>query len=280
MSRVRAFANDNLRFDVADEGPEDGEVVVLLHGFPQRHTSWRDVAPRLHEAGYRTLAPDLRGYSPGARPKGRRAYSLDKQVGDVKALVDAVGGPVHVVGHDWGGAYAWSFAGAHRELTRTLTAISTPHPRAFQAALKTREQASKSWYMGAFQVPFLPEVVVGRAPERFERFLRGSGMTADDVARFRAEVVAYGALPGALGIYRAMPMMLTSSGSGMGRTVRVPTTYVWSSGDVALGRPAAEASAQYVDAPYEFVVLDGYSHWLPEHAPQQVADAILARVRG
>lgn len=280
MSRVRAFAHDDLRFDVADEGPEDGDVVVLLHGFPQRYTSWRDVVPRLHAAGYRTLAPDLRGYSPGARPKGRRAYSLDKQVGDVRALVEAVGGPVHVVGHDWGGAYAWSFAGAHPELTRTLTAISTPHPRAFQAALRTKEQARKSWYMGVFQVPLLPELVAGSAPQRFDGLLRASGMTREDVERFRTEVVAYGALPGALGIYRAMPMMLTSSGSGMGRTVRVPTTYVWSTGDVALGRPAAEASAQYVDAPYEFVVLEGPSHWLPEHAPEQVADAILARVGG
>jgi len=276
MSRIRTYAHEGLRFDVEDSGPEDGEVVVMLHGFPQRHTSWRHVAPRLHEAGLRTLAPDLRGYSPGARPRRRSAYSLQHHVGDTVALAELTGGPVHLLGHDWGGAIAWSTAGSHPEHVRTLTVVSTPHPRAFKRSLGTREQARRSWYMGAFQVPFLPELLAGLAPRRFERFLAASGMTAEDLERFRTEILAYGALPGGLGIYRGMPF----SASGTGRSVRVPTTYLWSTRDTALGRPAEEASAAFVKANYDFRVLEGVSHWVPEHAPDAVADAALSRIVG
>ncbi len=105
--RITTIERDGLRFDIRDEGPIDGEPIVLLHGFPQDSRSWDAVAPRLHAAGYRTFAPDQRGYSPGARPPRRRDYSLDLLVGDVAALIESVpGGRAHVVGHDWGAAVA------------------------------------------------------------------------------------------------------------------------------------------------------------------------------
>ncbi|WP_255375535.1 alpha/beta fold hydrolase [Saccharomonospora sp. CUA-673] len=117
--RITRFARGDLTFDVVDSGPLDGDPVVLLHGFPERARSWDRVVPRLHEAGLRTFAPDQRGYSPGARPAGRARYRLSVLADDVAALADAIGGPVHLVGHDWGAAAAWTLAARRPERVRT-----------------------------------------------------------------------------------------------------------------------------------------------------------------
>ena len=106
--RITSYARDGWVFDVRDTGPLDGDPVVLLHGFPERASSWDAVAAQLHEAGLRTLAPDQRGYSPRARPRTRWGYRATELVADVAALVDVVGRPVHLVGHDWGAFVAWS----------------------------------------------------------------------------------------------------------------------------------------------------------------------------
>src|SRR5258707_15630224 len=120
-----------LTFDVSEEGPPNGEVVVLLHGYPENRFSWAGVSPRLAADGFRVLAPDQRGYSPGARPLRRRDYTMDKLADDVFALVEASGADrVHLVGHDWGGAVAWAFATAYPQRLHTLTSFVTPHPKA------------------------------------------------------------------------------------------------------------------------------------------------------
>jgi pimeloyl-ACP methyl ester carboxylesterase len=109
--RVDSFRRDGLTFDVRDAGPPDGEPVVLLHGFPQDSAAWDQVSPALHQAGLRTLAPDQRGCSPMARPRGRGRYRLRETTADVLALLDAAGlERAHVVGHDWGGMVAWALA--------------------------------------------------------------------------------------------------------------------------------------------------------------------------
>lgn len=274
MSRLTSYARDGLTFDVRDDGPEDGTPVVLLHGFPERASCWREVAPLLHEAGLRTYAPDQRGYSPGARPSGRRAYAVPELVADVVALIEEIGGPVHLVGHDWGANVGWSVAARHPELVRTWTAVSVPHPAAFVKAMRSTRQGLHSWYMGLFQLPLVVEGLARWEGGPVDQGLRRTGMTRDEVARFRAEIVEYGALSPALGWYRALPL---SRGRGMGGRVRVPTTLVWSTRDSAIARPGVDWCEQYVDAPYELVVLDGVSHWIPTHAPRQLADAILSR---
>jgi pimeloyl-ACP methyl ester carboxylesterase len=273
--RLTTYDHDGLRFDVRDEGPLDGDPVVLLHGFPERSTSWREVAPRLHEAGLRTYAPDQRGYSPGARPRGRRSYRMPLLVADVVALLERIGRPVHLVGHDWGAAVAWSVAAARADLLRSLTAVSVPHPAAFLAAMATSSQGLRSWYMGLFQLPLVPELAAAPAGGPFDQALRHGGMTAAEVERFRTEIVEYGALPGALAWYRGMPF---GDPRGTAQRVRVPTTLVWSDGDVAVGRQGAERSAQWVDAPYRLTVLEGVTHWIPTQAPEPLARAILDRV--
>lgn len=276
-SRITTVERAGLTFDVLDEGPLDGEPVVLLHGFPERATSWRYVAPILNAAGYRTLAMDQRGYSPGARPKRRRDYRVPELVADVKTLIDAVGGSAHVVGHDWGAMVAWSVAADHPAAVRTLTAVSVPHPAAFLKSFVRSRQVLMSWYMAMFNLPRVPELLVRRKPEFFDLQLRKGGMTADDVERFHREIVDDGALTGGLNWYRALPL---SDPRDVRRKVTVPTTLVWSDGDVALHRWGAEHTVEWVDAPYRFVELDGVSHWIPTEAPDALADAILSRVSG
>ncbi|KAJ1684419.1 hypothetical protein LUZ63_020174 [Rhynchospora breviuscula] len=275
--RLTGFTHDGLHFDVRDEGPADGPVVVLLHGFPQTSSSWDGVVPVLHEAGYRTVAPDQRGYSPGARPRGRSSYTLGKLVDDVVALVEQVGaGPVHLVGHDWGAAVAWSVASAHPEVVRTLTTVSVPHPQAFVRALRTPSQLAKSWYMGFFQLPWLPERAMS-SPAVSRRMLGRIGMDRAAHERFRREIVQGGALHGGICWYRALPL---ENPRGLGRRVTVPTTFVWSDADGALGRTGAELTAEYVDAAtYRFEVLEGVSHWIPEQEPRRLAEIVLDRVR-
>jgi pimeloyl-ACP methyl ester carboxylesterase len=273
MSRLTSYDHDGLTFDVRDEGPLDGDPVVLLHGFPERATAWRKVAPLLHDAGLRTYAPDQRGYSPGARPGRRRDYRLPHLVGDVVALAETIGRPVHLVGHDWGAAVGWAVAAQHRELVRTWTAVSVPHPAGFAKAMVTSGQALRSWYMGFFQLPFVPEWL-GRT-RVFEEWLRGSGMDDESLERFREEMVADGALGGGLMWYRALP--LPGPAPTVGK-VRVPTTFVWSDGDVAVDAAGGRHTPDLVDAPYEYVELDGVSHWIPTEAPEPLTAAILRRI--
>lgn len=275
--RITTITHEGLTFDVLDEGPVEGTPVVLLHGFPERSSSWREVAPLLHAAGLRTFAMDQRGYSPGARPSGRRSYRMHHLVGDVAALINAIGQPVHLVGHDWGAAVGWAVAGRHPKQVLTYTALSVPHPAAFARAMKGRSQRRRSRYMAVFNIPVLPELAARKRGGYFDRAMAKGGMTPEEVARFRREIVEYGALRHALGWYRALP--ITSPGS-TDFQVTVPTTLVWSDRDVAIGREGVDGTERWVDAPYELVVLEGVTHWIPTQAPQAAADAILARVLG
>jgi pimeloyl-ACP methyl ester carboxylesterase len=276
MSRLSTFHHDGLDFDVLEGGPVDGEPVVLLHGFPERATAWDGVTELLQAQGLHTLAPDQRGYSPGARPRGRWSYRLSRLVGDVVALAERTGGPVHVVGHDWGAIVGWALAAQRPDLVRSLTAVSVPHPGAFLGAALHGDQLAKSWYFALFATPLLVETMLAAKPDAFDVPLRKGGMTREDVARFHTDIVESGALPGALGWYRALPFVPPSLARAQ---IIVPTTYVWSDRDVALTRDAAERCAAHVSADYELVVLAGVSHWVPRQAPEQLADAILARVR-
>ena len=285
---MHEFTRDGLVFDVDDSGPAQGPVVVLLHGWPQDRGAWWRVTPRLVEAGLRVVAFDQRGYSPRARPTARSAYQVSELVADVVALLDALGvSRVHLVGHDWGGAVAWAFAEGHPEHLTGLTVLSTPHHRAMAWAFRHGDQAARSSYMAAFQLPVVPELVLRRI---LPQVLRRSGLPASDAARYAERFREPGMAAGGLAWYRAMPAGagLVSRARGLlrrkasapsrpeGRRITVPTTYVWGRRDPALGRAAAERTAAYVAADYRFVELDA-GHWLPETRPDDVAAAILAR---
>lgn len=264
----------DLTFDVLISGPDDGIPLVALHGFPESAASWGKVTPLLTAAGYRVIAPNQRGYSAGARPEGVDAYKIEHLVADVVGLLDALGlSDAHLVGHDWGSAVAWQVAGRHPNRIRSLTAISVPHPTAFGWALREDEdQKQRSSYIGLLRQEGKAEEVLSE--DNFRR-LRAmfDGQIDPEFADEHIRVLSgEGALTGALNWYRAM----TRDFGDIDRTT-VPTTYVWSTGDTALGRAGAERCGEFVDAPYEFVVLDGGSHWIPEERAKELAEAILAR---
>ena len=268
---MERFERAGLTFDVRDAGPEGAEVVVLLHGFPETSRSWDDVVPVLVAAGYRVLAPDQRGYSPAARPAGRRAYVLSELVADALALGTRSGAErFHVVGHDWGAAVAWGLAAAHPDRVASLTAVSAPHPAAMAQAMVRSNQALRSWYMLLFQLPGLPERLLA---SRLEDGLRRDGLP-ERFARAYADALAQpGALTAALNWYRAVPLERRRVDP-----VAAPTTFVWSTGDRFLTRTAAELTARWVSGPYRAEVLEGLSHWLPETAPEVVARIVLDRM--
>ena len=268
---MNEFTRAGFRFPVISTGPANGEPVVLLHGFPQDAAGFDAVAALLSAEGFRTLSPTQRGYAASARPLRRRDYRLRELVADVRALVDAVGGPVHLVGHDWGGAVAWGVAARHPELIRSLTVLSTPHPAALTSALWHSNQGLRSWYMAYFQLPMVPEWTMTRP---LPKMLRDSGLPAAAAERYAAAMAQDGALTAALNWYRAVPL---DRAFAVG-TVAVPTSFVWGRKDFALGRYAAEATGQHVSADYEFIQLDA-GHWLPETRPTEVADAVLGRIR-
>jgi pimeloyl-ACP methyl ester carboxylesterase len=274
---MRHFRREDLTFDVLDAGPADGPVVVLLHGFPQFATSWGAVIERLTAQGYRCLAPDQRGYSAGARPRGRRAYRIGELVEDVGALVQASGAQrVHLVGHDWGAAVAWAFAAQYPDRLASLSALSVPHPAAFVRAMATSRQGLASSYMYFFQLPFVPErALLGTDGQQWQRLARALSRTGQSTAAAERDAHAMaqtGALPGALSWYRAIPLVDPRSSD---TKISTPTLFVWSDGDTAVLRTSAERCRDWVSGPYRFEVLDGVSHWIPDESPDALADLLL-----
>lgn len=275
-TRLTTFTNDGLTFDVIDEGPFDGPVIIALHGFPEAATMWEEVIPQLTNAGFRVLAPNQRGYSPGARPTGVKNYTLPKLAADVIALADQADvAKFHVLGHDWGAAVAWQLAGKHSSRVATASILSVPHPRAFLGAIP-RGQILHSWYMFVFQIPKLPEwlftVNAGRPFSQFsKKWMRVSDRLTEHTRHFFDQP---GAATASLNWYRAMRY---SSPRGPGR-IQIPTLYVWSTKDAALGRKAAEGTVKYVDAPYRFEVFEGVSHWIAEERPNETTALVLQHI--
>jgi pimeloyl-ACP methyl ester carboxylesterase len=264
----------DLTFDVRADGPGDGRPVVLLHGFPETSACWAAVTPRLAEAGLRTYAVDQLGYSPGARPQEAEAYALTNLAQVTADLMTAMEVPVaDVVGHDWGANVAWALAAWHPDRVRSLTAVSVPHPTAFTAAWRSDpEQRERSSYIRLFwQEGKAEEVLLADGARRLRR-MYGSAVDPEAVDEYVAVLSAPGALTAALNWYRAM-----SSGTPVD-DVTVPTTYVWSDADIAIGRIAAEGCGSFVAGDYRFVELAGVSHWIPEEAPDALATAVLDRI--
>jgi pimeloyl-ACP methyl ester carboxylesterase len=262
-----------LVFDVEVQGPDDGEPVVLLHGFPQTNRSWRFQIDALSSAGYRVIAPNQRGYSPGARPTPVEAYGYRELTSDIRAIADALGvGTFHLAGHDWGGAVAWQIAGRHPEWLRTVTSVSTPHPQAFGQSLGG-EQAQRSSYVAMFQAEGAEHGMLANEMVGLRLIYLGAGLSEEEAVPYLEALGTPEALGAALNWYRAASLVdIQDLGP-----ITMPTTYIWSTNDPALGRDAAEATAGCVDGPYRFVELEGVDHWVPEHAPDAVTAALLER---
>jgi pimeloyl-ACP methyl ester carboxylesterase len=279
IDRLEIDAN-GLTFTARAAGPHGGRPVLLLHGFPQTSWSWRAQLSALGDAGYRAVAPDQRGYSAGARPPDVADYRLEHLVADVLALADSMEAyTFDLVGHDWGGMVSWVAAACHPERVRSLSVISTPHPLALRDALLGGDpaQATRWAHMDDFRRPEVPERLLLGADQSgsgLHALCEASGLAPVHTREYLAVLTRPGALTAALNWDRAMGEHELAELP----VVRVPTLYVWSTGDAALGRAAAEASGSFVAARYQFVVLDGVSHWVPEAAPQELTRLLVAHL--
>jgi pimeloyl-ACP methyl ester carboxylesterase len=251
-----------LVFEARAAGPDTAEVVLLLHGFPQTSYAWRHQIDSLAATGYRVVAPDQRGYSPGARPGEVEAYHPERLVEDTIGMADALGADkVHLVGHDFGGLVAWHTAARHADRLHTLSVVSTPHPRAVaRSILEGGEQREKSSYILFFRSADAEPFFLDNDAAGLRRTLTG----LDDTADYVRVLTQPGAMTAALNWYRALDRDVIAR---MGE-ITTPTLYAWSTDDPALGRVAAEETASHVAGPYRFEVLEGVDHWVPEHAPQ------------
>lgn len=265
-------------FDALVDGPEGGELVLLLHGFPQTSASWREQITALGAAGYRAVAPDQRGYSPRARPIELAAYAMPELVGDVIGFADALGAErFHLVGHDWGGAVAWQVAGRHPDRLHTLAVVSTPHPEALRRAYRGDlggDQAQRSGYMTFFRQPDSQDRMLENDAAVLRLLFAGSGMPEGREQPYIEALGTPQALGAALNWYRAASV---DDPDGLG-PITTPTLYVWSTDDVALGTEAAQATAQCVEGPYRFAVLEGVSHWIAEQAPDRLNRLLLDHI--
>ena len=261
-------------FDVRVEGSATATPVFLLHGFPQDSTCWDAIVEPLVAQGYRAIAPDLRGYSPGSRSGRVDDYSLDHLTGDVLDIADDLeADPFHVVGHDWGGVLAWALAARNADRILSLTSLSTPHPKAFQQALFTPAQAIRSLYGLFFQIPIAPEkVLLAGDAYLFRHALQASGLSAERANHYAGRMKEPDALSCALAWYRAA---VRNPPRGGGSTVTRPTLFLWGTSDPALGRRAAEQTGRHVGGPYRFERLEGVGHWLPESEADRVIDPLL-----
>jgi pimeloyl-ACP methyl ester carboxylesterase len=261
------------KFDAITAGPEDGRAVLLLHGFPEAGLQWSAQLAALGGGGCYAVAPDQRGYSPGVRPQQIVDYRIDDLVGDVLAIADQLGWQrFDLVGHDWGAAVAWATAAAHPDRVRTLTAVSVPHPTALNHALSQDEdQQQRSAYMQAFRSSGAERTLLDDNAKQLRRIYAPS-IPSEHVNDYVQRLSEPGALTAALNWYRAMRY------SGAVGPVSVPTLYVWSTEDVAIGSTAALAAGDHVTGEYRFEMLEDVSHWIPEEAPEALTRLILEQL--
>jgi pimeloyl-ACP methyl ester carboxylesterase len=273
---------NGLRFRTLVDGPPDGELVILLHGFPEGAESWSKQLDALGKAGHLAVAPDLRGYGLTDAPEDLASYSIDQLAEDVRFMITAFGRPAaHIAGHDWGGMVAWFFAGRYPQMTKTLTVLSVPHPAALAAASRDDEdQRARSSYVGLFLQPGKAEHVLADDDYRRLKNMFTIGPNPDAVPpkvidHFTRSLSRPGRLTAALNYYRANLAggpaweSLTEIGP-----ITMPTTLLWGDQDPALGRRAAEATANHVDGDYRLEVLEGAGHWLQFERPGEVSLAL------
>jgi pimeloyl-ACP methyl ester carboxylesterase len=259
----------DLTFAVQDDG--HGPAVLLLHGFPDSHALWRHQVPALIDAGYRVIAPDLRGFGESSKPAEVDKYGILDIAGDVIGILDSVGVErAHVVGHDWGAALAWALAAFVPDRVDHLVAMSVGHPSAFRDAGFAQRQ--KSWYMLLFQFEGIAE----------------QWLSNDDFANFRAwsshpdvdaavkDLARPGALTAALNWYRANlhPRTLVEPPLVFPQ-IAAPTMGMWSSGDFALEESGMKSSERFIDASWRYERIEGSGHWMQLEAPDQISALLI-----
>jgi pimeloyl-ACP methyl ester carboxylesterase len=259
---MRVQGDGGVGIEVFVEGPDAGPAVLFMHGWPDSHSLWRHQVKALIERGFRTIAPDLRGFGASDMPADVAAYALKHSVVDMLAVLDALGvAKTHVVAHDWGAAAAWGLVSFLPDRVERFVTLSVGHPKAFRDA--GIEQRMRSWYMLLFQFEGIAEQWLQENP-----FLLSGHPDAADVTARLAEP---GALTASLGWYRANahPRSLVGDPPDL-PTVTVPVLGLWSDGDPALTERQMTASENYIGGPWRYEKVSGAGHWMQLEAPDRV----------
>ena len=295
MSRHQTHAADSsIRYNYAQvngvrlhyaESGSSNDLVILLHGFPEFWYSWRHQLTALGER-YHVVAPDLRGYNLSDKPSRVEDYRIEVLVEDVIGLIEHFGArQAAIVGHDWGAGVAWAVAQKHPERVSKLAVLQVPPAAAWRANL-TLKQLQRSWYMFFFQLPRVPEWLMGRnnfrALERTftETVIRKGSFTDKDIKRYKDALRQPGALTAALNYYRANVFRLMSSrpkggeNASRGR-IRVSTLFIFGEQDFAILPATVQGIARYVDAPYREVRIADSGHWVQNEAVDEVNSVLI-----
>ncbi len=260
-------------YDVRRAGNGDA-LVILLHGFPETSHMWLPLLEHLAANGYTALAPDLRGYSPGARPEGAEHYNYPAMAEDILAMADALGKTrFHLVGHDHGAGLGWVMAARHADRVISWTALSVPHVDAFADAIANNdEQRERSGYMQFFRQVGTAEAALSANDFAALRNV-WSASTPEQIEEYVRVLGQPGALTGALNWYRGG---LTEDRQPIGQ-ISTPTLLIWGNQDQAIGRPGVDAAPPLMDGPYRLVELD-VGHWLIQEAQADVLRETLAHI--
>lgn len=275
----REIMLDGLRVHLVEEG--DGPIVILLHGFPEFWYSWRHQIPHLAAAGFRVIAPDLRGYNLSGKPAGVRAYGIDRLVSDVVRLIDWAGiERAHIVGHDWGGIVAWYTAMHHPEVIERLAILNAPHPDAYLRECKTSDQMRRSWYGLLFQIPRLPEFLLrSRNAAAIARAIGDESRNPDEctpeiLAAYREAALRPGALTGALNYYRALARPWARAAVENRVPVEAETLVVWGTHDRFLSTGNASGLEQWVPR-VRVELLPNAGHWVQTDEPTRTSQLLI-----
>ncbi|MBM3273506.1 MAG: alpha/beta fold hydrolase [Candidatus Sericytochromatia bacterium] len=272
----------DIRLHFVEEG--EGPLVVLLHGFPDFWYSWRRQIPFLAKAGYRVVAPDMRGYNLSGKPQGVDAYRITRLAGDIGDLVGHLGADRAVIaGHDWGGVVAWSLPIFRPEVVDRLVILNAPHPAVMFRELLTPGQALRSWYFFFFQLPRLPEELVRAA---LPAIVKAAGGTEDDLALYVEAAARPGALTATVNYYRAAMRAVLGATPEDARlrdiarqaVVDSPVLLLWGLDDPVLGPRLTEGLEPWVRN-LRVMRLPGVSHWPHLESPATVNQELLAFIQ-
>jgi pimeloyl-ACP methyl ester carboxylesterase len=270
-----------LTFTADAAGPAGATLVLLLHGFPESRHTWRDALPALAAAGYRAVAPDQRGYSPGARPDPAMLdnYAFDRLVEDaveIAAAAGAAGRRFHLVGHDWGGQVAWGVAARQAGRVASLTILSRPHPKSFRRALQAADgdQKHRSRHHRAFLDAETGSLLLADGARRLRDGLFGQGVSPQALEQHLSVLGNRPAIEAALAWYRANVGLAAEIDD-----IEVPTLYIWGDDDATVGRDAAHGTGEFVRAAFTMEVLPGVGHFVMDQAAARATQLMLAHMR-